>query len=59
MPASEYNPDECIKTNIDGAKSVITASIERKVKKVIALSTDKACNQSIWSNKTLRRETFY
>ena len=44
VPASEYNPDECIKTNIDGAKSVITASIERKVKKVIALSTDKACN---------------
>ena len=44
VPASEYNPVECIKTNIDGSESVITAAIERKVKKVIALSTDKACN---------------
>ena len=44
VPASEYNPVECIKTNINGSESVITAAIERKVKKVIALSTDKACN---------------
>lgn len=44
VPASEYNPGECIKTNIDGSDCVVTAAIERKIKKVIALSTDKACN---------------
>ena len=44
VPASEYNPIECIKTNIDGSESLISAAIERKVNKVIALSTDKACN---------------
>ena len=43
IPAAEYNPQECIKTNIDGAKNVIFASLQQKVKKVIALSTDKAC----------------
>ena len=42
VPAAEYNPTECIKTNIDGAKNIIAASIENKLKKVIALSTDKA-----------------
>ena len=41
---AEYNPQECIKTNIYGAENVIHAAIERQVKKVIALSTDKACN---------------
>jgi UDP-N-acetylglucosamine 4,6-dehydratase (inverting) len=40
---AEYNPDECIKTNIGGAENVIRASLETRVKKVIALSTDKAC----------------
>lgn len=44
VPAAEYNPQECIKTNIMGAENVINASIECKVKKVIALSTDKAAN---------------
>lgn len=44
VPAAEYNPMECIKTNIDGAENVIRASIENGVKKVIALSTDKAAN---------------
>jgi UDP-N-acetylglucosamine 4,6-dehydratase len=44
VPAAEYNPLEAIKTNIHGAENVITASIERGVKKVIALSTDKAAN---------------
>lgn len=44
VPAAEYNPLECIKTNIHGAENVITASIELGVKKVIALSTDKAAN---------------
>ena len=44
VPAAEYNPIEAIKTNIIGAQNITTASIERKVKKVIALSTDKAAN---------------
>ncbi len=44
VPAAEYNPMECIKTNIMGAQNVIKACIECKVKKVIALSTDKAAN---------------
>ena len=44
VPAAEYNPMECIKTNIYGAENVINASIKNKVKKVIALSTDKAAN---------------
>ena len=44
VPAAEYNPMECIKTNIYGAENVIKASIENGVEKVIALSTDKAAN---------------
>lgn len=44
VPATEYNPIECIKTNIYGAENVIQASIKCGVKKVIALSTDKAAN---------------
>ena len=44
VPASEYNPMECIKTNIHGAENVIDAAIKNNVKKVIALSTDKAAN---------------
>lgn len=44
VPIAEYNPMECIKTNINGAQNVINASISCGVKKVIALSTDKACN---------------
>tara|TARA_B100001989_G_scaffold251563_1_gene231047 strand:+ start:731 stop:1735 length:1005 start_codon:yes stop_codon:yes gene_type:complete len=44
VPAAEYNPIECIKTNIYGAQNVITAALKSKVKKVIALSTDKAAN---------------
>lgn len=44
VPIAEYNPMECIKTNINGAQNVIDASIENKVKKIIALSTDKAAN---------------
>lgn len=44
VPAAEYNPMECIKTNINGAQNVIDAAIECNVKKVIALSTDKAAN---------------
>jgi len=44
VPAGEYNPMECIKTNIYGAENVIQAAIACRVKKVIALSTDKAAN---------------
>jgi UDP-N-acetylglucosamine 4,6-dehydratase len=44
VPAAEYNPMECIKTNIYGAENVIRAAIESEVVKVIALSTDKAVN---------------
>jgi len=40
---AEYNPDECIKTNIGGAENVIRACLETNVSKVVALSTDKAC----------------
>lgn len=40
---AEYNPDECIKTNIGGAENVIYAALETDVKRVVALSTDKAC----------------
>ncbi len=42
VPAAEYNPDEFIKTNIGGAQSVIDAALEKDVKVVVALSTDKA-----------------
>ena len=42
VPASEYNPFECIRTNIIGAQNVIEAALDSKVEKVVALSTDKA-----------------
>jgi UDP-N-acetylglucosamine 4,6-dehydratase/5-epimerase len=42
VPAAEYNPDECIKTNIGGAQNVVDAALSTKVQVVIALSTDKA-----------------
>ena len=41
---AEANPEQCIKTNIDGAKNIIRAAINNKVQKVVALSTDKACS---------------
>ena len=44
VPIAEYNPIECIKTNVYGAQNIIKASINCKVKKIIALSTDKATN---------------
>jgi len=44
VPTAEYNPFECIKTNINGAMNVIDVAIEQKVEKIVALSTDKACN---------------
>ncbi len=44
VPAAEYNPMECIKTNVHGAENVIDAALHNNVEKVIALSTDKAAN---------------
>ena len=44
VPTAEYNPFEAIKTNVNGAMNLIDTCIDRKVKKIVALSTDKACN---------------
>ncbi len=44
VPTAEYNPMECIRTNVNGAENVVTAALENKVKRVVALSTDKAAN---------------
>ena len=44
VPAAEYNPMECIRTNVDGAENVVNAALDNKVERVIALSTDKAAN---------------
>lgn len=44
VPAAEYNPFEAVKTNIIGAENIINVAIDQKVKKVVALSTDKAAN---------------
>jgi UDP-N-acetylglucosamine 4,6-dehydratase/5-epimerase len=44
VPTAEYNPFECVKTNINGAMNLIDACIDQKVKSVVALSTDKASN---------------
>lgn len=44
VPIAEYNPMECIKTNINGAENIIQVCTKHKVKKIIALSTDKACS---------------
>ena len=43
VDTAEYNPDECIKTNVHGAQNVINAALQTGVKHVVALSTDKAC----------------
>ncbi len=43
VDTAEYNPDECIKTNVHGAQNVIDAALANNVKNVVALSTDKAC----------------
>jgi len=44
VPAAEYNPTECLKTNVHGAENIIRAAIDNNVDKVIVLSTDKAAN---------------
>ena len=50
VPTIEYNPFEVVKTNILGAQNIIEASIQNNIKKVIALSTDKASSpKSLWN----------
>ncbi|MDC0277139.1 UDP-N-acetylglucosamine 4,6-dehydratase (inverting) [bacterium] len=44
VPTAEYNPFECVKTNVIGAMNLIDACIDRRVKRIVALSTDKACS---------------
>jgi UDP-N-acetylglucosamine 4,6-dehydratase len=44
VPAAEYNPSECIHTNVMGAENVVWAALTNRVQRVVALSTDKACN---------------
>src|SRR5687767_15679541 len=44
VPTAEYNPFECIKTNINGAMNVVDACIDKEIKRVVSLSTDKASN---------------
>jgi len=44
VPTAEYNPFECVKTNVNGAMNLIDACIDQGVKRVVALSTDKACS---------------
>lgn len=44
IPSTEYNPFECIRTNVTGGENIIYSAIHSNIKKVIALSTDKACN---------------
>jgi UDP-N-acetylglucosamine 4,6-dehydratase len=44
VPTAEYNPFECIRTNVMGAENVVSAALSRNVRKVVALSTDKAAN---------------
>src|SRR3546814_11809823 len=44
VPTAEYNPFECVKTNVHGAENVVTAALHTRVQRVIALSTDKAAN---------------
>lgn len=44
VPIAEYNPFECVRTNVHGAENIVMASLRSKVEKVIALSTDKAVN---------------
>ena len=48
VPTAEYNPFECIKTNVNGAMNPVDACIDQGVKRVVALSTDKANRQLIF-----------
>ena len=59
VPAAEYNPTEYIKTNINGAENIIQAAISCNVKKIIALSTDKAVNPiNLYGNKLVSGKLF-
>jgi UDP-N-acetylglucosamine 4,6-dehydratase len=59
VPACEYNPFEAIQTNIMGAKNIIDAAIDQGVKKVVALSTDKAVNPvNLYGATSCARKTF-
>ena len=52
VTTAEYDPFECVKTNINGAQNIVSSALRNKVNKVIALSTDKACNpKSLWCDK--------
>ena len=53
VDTAEYNPDECVKTNIQGAQNVINAALASGVKHVVALSTDKACAPVSYTHLTL------
>ena len=53
MPTAEYNPFECVKTNVIGGMNLIDACIDKGVKRVVALSTDKSeqSDQLVWRHK--------
>ncbi|WP_286265383.1 UDP-N-acetylglucosamine 4,6-dehydratase (inverting) [Thalassotalea atypica] len=60
VPIAEYNPMECIKTNVFGAQNVIDAALKSKVKKVIALSTDKAaCPVNLYGASKLASDKLF
>ena len=73
VPAAEYNPMECIKTNVLGAENVINAALNNGVKRIVALSTDKAaapinlygatklCSDKLFvaATETQREKVFY
>ncbi len=60
VPTAEYNPFECIKTNVIGAMNLIDACIDKKVKKVVALSTDKAsCPVSLYGATKLTSDKLF
>jgi UDP-N-acetylglucosamine 4,6-dehydratase len=56
VPAAEYNPMECIKTNVHGAENLVMAAIRTGVQKVIALSTDSKSRQSLWCEQARGRQ---
>ena len=49
VPTAEYNPFECVKTNVMGAMNVIDACIDKGIEKVVSLSTDKASSPQIYT----------
>ena len=59
VPIAEYNPFECVKTNVLGAMNVIDATIDQKVKKVVALSTDKASSINLYGATKLASDKLF